>query len=103
MNRSRTKGLPIVLIIILAVLLYWYYTRQTNGITTGTRVERPIGAEAVVFVKEIEELRLDDSFLKSEAFTGLRDFSVVVPIEPLSRRNPFAPLEGVRPASARSR
>ena len=64
---------------------------QTNGLGS------PVSRELLIVLGDLRMVTLDSSLFADPSFKGLVDFGVAIPLQPVGRRNPFAPLSGAAP------
>jgi hypothetical protein len=50
-----------------------------------------ISRDLIVTLSNLNTIRLDDSIFTDPVFLSLSDFGVQIPLQPVGRRNPFAP------------
>jgi hypothetical protein len=92
------KSNLIFLVLVIAVLAYGYYWFTENLSVTGEvsydQVEI-FGKDFLLLSERIEKIKLDPSFLQSEAFLSLKDLTPVIeyPFETeIGKFNPFLPI-----------
>lgn len=95
---SRNK-LIILLVLILGLGFFAYsYLSHTNDaqdavpLSDSSVLPQTVGQDFIVLLNTLHSIKLDSTLFASPSFTSLHDSSVVVPLEPVGRRNPFAPL-----------
>jgi len=92
---SKNKILLIALVIVAAVGLYFFTSREDVPLTTSVTGSGAgtIGQELIVELNRLKALRSikRDIFLDN-AFISLKDFTQEVVAQPLGRNNPFAPI-----------
>lgn len=83
---------------ILAVLLvvaYFVLFAGGEGDIVTVASQDPTSAVSEELIKTLTSLntiKLDESLFSDPAFVSLSDFGVIIPEQPIGRRNPFAPL-----------
>ncbi|MBI1999430.1 MAG: hypothetical protein HYS74_02130 [Parcubacteria group bacterium] len=92
----QTAKIIIATVVIAAVIFfgYTYFSSDGSGslVSSGGQNGRLTAAsELLALLGTLNKLDLDTSFLKTEIFQSLRDFSVTLPRQEAGRRNPFAP------------
>lgn len=94
-NKLLTAGVAIA----IAALLYWAFFMQNGSTpaltTTDVGVTAP-AQELLATLAALNTIQLDahSTLFQDPAFVSLTDFGVVIPLQPVGRRNPFAPLSG---------
>lgn len=92
----------VVIIVVLGVGGYFAYRSSSNEAllsSTGTATETSqVSRELLLTISDLKTITLDNSIFTDEAFVSLVDFRVDIPLQPVGRDNPFAPLgpRGVR-------
>jgi hypothetical protein len=100
MTEFFTKYKNIFLAIIIAVIVFFLYTRffgnsenQSDSLliagSGGTTQEITIGKEFLSVLLELRSINLDESLFESKSFLILRDFSQEVEPQASGRPNPF--------------
>lgn len=90
---KKSKLVPIIAVLAILVLAYFLYTSlasQPAGVTS-TDTGTPISQQLLITLSNLHSLRLDGSIFQNPVFVSLSDFGVVIPPEPVGRRNPFLP------------
>jgi hypothetical protein len=103
-NNNPSKGIYIILIVIVAVtlgLFFYFQGTPVDADSSLSSAESPESVEAqeaanrvLVLLNEIRSLKIDDSIFKSLVFQSLVDYEIGIPEQPVGRVNPFAPISG---------
>lgn len=96
---KENKGLAtIVIVSVLGVGGYFAYRSGsatdallTASGATSTPTSR-VSRELLLTLGDLRSITLDNSLFTDAAFTSLVDFRVDIPLQPVGRTNPFAPL-----------
>lgn len=67
---------------------------SSEPLTTIETVESPVTQELLATLANLRKIELNKSIFTDPVFISLNDFGVVIPKEPLGRRNPFLPAAG---------
>lgn len=81
------------------LLVYVYFTYFAGGqgpllTSTTDNGSAAVTQELVVALGNLKTIKLDESIFKDPVFVSLSDFGVVIPAQPVGRRNPFEPTRG---------
>lgn len=84
------------LVLVVAVLVYFTYFSgpSSNPTLTTTDTGAVVSQNLLVMLKNLHTITLDDSLFSDPAFQSLTNFGVIIPEQPVGRRNPFLPLSG---------
>ncbi len=63
-------------------------------IAPSSPVAQSAGSDLLPILLNLKSLRLEGSVFDDPTFQSLENFGVEIPVEPLGRKNPFAPLPG---------
>ena len=90
-NKLLTAGVSIV---VLALLYYFFFLSgpSTAPLTTTDNTDSPVTQSLLVTLSNLHTIKLDGSIFGDPTFISLTDFGVVIPVQSVGRRNPFAPL-----------
>jgi hypothetical protein len=100
--KSSIKSyLILAVIVIIAVMAYFYY--KGSGAPTGTSLlqtdqsvaDQAAGARVLSLLSQVRALNIDNKFFQNTVYQSLRDHTVPIPTENVGRVNPFAPIPGV--------
>lgn len=105
----KNKIVVLVIVIILVVLGYYMMkggdtaTNTSGGVTKqavsstsaggSASLAAGPGQEFVAQLLAIQNITLSLDIFSDPVFTGLQDFSRDIPLQPVSRPNPFAPID----------
>ncbi len=94
-NKLLTTGVGIT----VATLLYWTFFMQGGSAPALTATDVGVDApaqELLATLTTLNTIQLDvhSALFQDPAFVSLTDFGVIIPLQPVGRRNPFAPLSG---------
>lgn len=67
-------------------------TGQNGALIVTTVAAQGVGSDLVAILLKLQSLKLDTAVLKDPAFRSLNDFGREIPLEPVGRVNPFAPI-----------
>jgi len=108
MNSVYQITTGVVLIALLVVGGYVFYTQSDNSIGELTRnVSGSLQAtttldadqnQTLQRLNELEDITIDTEFLRSDAFRSLKNFGIAIEPKSVGRPNPFAPAGVVDPA-----
>lgn len=89
-------ALGIVAAVVLSAALYFSFSGKDEGAlleSTGTGgLGSPVSRELLVILGDLRTVTLGDTLFADPSFRNLVDFGVTIPLSPVGRRNPFAPL-----------
>lgn len=93
---SKTR-LIILISVAIGILLmaYAYLNDDPETDTLLAEIDassNPVGREFIMLLDRLNTIKLDQAFFASPVFQSLKDSRVVLPIEPVGRLNPFAPI-----------
>ena len=84
------------LFVIAAVIVYFmFFSGNSDDALLTTTAEDPtsqVSRDLLVTLSSLNVIRLDETLFKDPVFVSLSDFGVIIPLQPVGRRNPFAPL-----------
>jgi hypothetical protein len=91
----------ISILVILGVGGYFAYNAGGDpALLTSTETASAtseVSRELLSTLSDLRTISLDESVFSDPAFVSLVDFRVAIPLEPIGRENPFAPLiDGIR-------
>jgi hypothetical protein len=104
MDLIRNYQTAIIFVLVVAGLYGGYVlflapsSEQALTVTTTATVGPDQDLVALLF--KLKEIRLDNALFADPLFQSLKDFGKDLVVEPVGRRNPFAPFEGapIKPA-----
>lgn len=82
------------LVAVLAVVYYFFFTTPSTPPLTETNIDSPVSQELLVTLSNLRSIDLSGAIFSDPVFVSLTDFGVTIPLEPVGRRNPFAPFVG---------
>lgn len=97
-NKSKIVPIIGVLIVVLAGMYFFFWRgsdKPAESTLTKTKAgpgTSSIGEDILKTLKEVGNLKLDDSVFRSPFFLSSVDFTKVLVREPKFRKNPFAPI-----------
>lgn len=83
------------MLVIAAVIAYVMFFSGSSDELLTTTAEDPtsqVSRDLLVTLSSLNVIRLDETLFKDPVFISLSDFGVIIPLQPVGRRNPFAPL-----------
>ena len=95
---NKKSILSLVLIIVIAIVAYLYFSGGTNtectsSLLTQNKTLQSQDAEYIYSLsQQMGQVQLDDSIFSNSIFQSLRDNTATFPALPAGRDNPFAPL-----------
>lgn len=105
MNQQNQKKSNTTTYIILFVLLalsgfaYFYFIglqpSPDAGIEQIDNTNQVAGIKVFNLLNEISAININDELFKDNSYQELRDLTVSIPILPIGRPNPFAPVPGM--------
>jgi hypothetical protein len=92
----------LALILIAAVLFVGGYFAFFSGSgssallssSSGTSPTSQVSTELLATISDLKGITLNNKLFTDDAFVSLVDFHVDIPLQPVGRSNPFAPLIG---------
>ena len=103
--RNHTTLIIISFVATIVVIGLYYYLGNTSS-STATLTATPTatgvvgGNDLLASLSDLQSVKLDNTIFGNKTFVSLLDFGFTIPIQPVGRINPFAPLSGVAPASS---
>ena len=103
------ENMLLTLVMLAAVLGLVYYAffmqspSNTGSTTLVTSTDvagsgTPSSQDLLVTISNLHTIKLDGALFADPGFVSLTDFGVIIPLENVGRRNPFAPVVGAQPA-----
>lgn len=94
---KENKGLAgILIVVVVGVGGYFAYKSGGSGeLLSSTATSTPtskVSRELLLTLSDLKSITLDSSIFQDAAFMSLVDFRVDIPLMPVGRENPFAPL-----------
>jgi len=92
---KKTVIYGLVLTALLIVAYFVMFADKGEGPALTAVSEDPTSAVSRDLLKTLSSLsviKLDESLFADPVFTSLSDFGVIIPAQPIGRRNPFAPI-----------
>ena len=90
---------PLVVGVLLLGGLYVYVSffssPASSPALTASDSSAALSQSLLATLQSLHTIKLDNSIFSEPSFQSLTDFGVVIPSQPVGRRNPFAPLVGV--------
>lgn len=81
------------IVVVIAIFYYSNLWKSKDVITALTDSPAPaVGQEVLILVEKIKFVTIDPSIFQDSLFSSLKDISVQVSPENVSRPNPFAPI-----------
>lgn len=87
---SNTKFTGALVVVVVAALLYYWYSSGSTPLLSDSS-NSPASVEILRALEGLHTVTLDSTVFEDPVFNSLSDFGVVIPPEPVGRRNPFAP------------
>ncbi|MEK7613177.1 MAG: hypothetical protein AAB449_03470 [Patescibacteria group bacterium] len=81
---------------LLAYVYFAYFSGGTEPVLTSTADSQStaVTQELLATLGNLRVIKLDASIFEDPVFVSLSDFGVVIPPQPVGRRNPFEPFNG---------
>jgi hypothetical protein len=100
-TNSAKSMYTIVGIIVFAALAYFFFAPaapQSDSLLQAEKNSDPDSSASATrilsLLNQVESLRINTTIFKSEAYRSFIDYTVEIPVIPIGRPNPFAPLPG---------
>jgi hypothetical protein len=84
-----------VLALLFGFGYYLFFMQDSSAPLTTVETESPVTQELLTTLANLRKIELNKSIFTDPVFVSLNDFGVVIPKEPIGRRNPFLPFTGV--------
>ncbi len=84
-----------VVVALAALVYFWFFSGDSSKdalVTTNQDPTSEVSRSLLVTLSNLNTIKLDNTIFDDPVFLSLSDFGVVIPLEPVGRRNPFAPL-----------
>lgn len=100
MSKNTLIGIGIVVVGILMGYLGWQWwgaSSNVGAVLTSSGSGAASSAETqnlLNFIAELKTIQIDTSIFTDPAFMSLQDSSVQIALQPVGRKDPFAPLPG---------
>ncbi|MDE2213045.1 MAG: hypothetical protein KGJ34_00720 [Patescibacteria group bacterium] len=90
----------IVCLLIVGALWWWWQgsSAPSTPLSSTATVSGTSGSNLLTALSNLQAVKLDDAIFSNPEFQSLTDFGITIPIEPVGRIDPFAPLPST-PAS----
>lgn len=109
MNNAYKIAVGVVIILVLVVGGYLFYTRSSgasiseiaDNVTGATLATSTLDADrdqTLQRLNELQDITIDTEFLTSDSFRSLENFGISIEPQPAGRSNPFEPATVVEPA-----
>ena len=104
--QSSGKSFIVGILLVVGAVIYYFYQAGSPPVSPDSSLTATsgsfntlgggsqVGAEVLALLATIRGLNIDTGFFQSSIYQSLTDFSVVIPIEPVGKVNPFVPLGG---------
>jgi hypothetical protein len=88
-----------IVAVVVTLLVGWFVLSRSaksgdDSLLSSTSSLSPaellLGQETLRALQNMESIKLDTSVLQDPIFTNLKDLTVIIPKQPVGRRNPFA-------------
>jgi hypothetical protein len=95
---------PIKKIIVISIsaafilfAVYFFFFKKTAPVVVLDQFGNPtqaqvVGQDLVDLLDKLQNVKLDDSIFRNQAFINLTDYAITLPDQPRGRANPFAPM-----------
>ncbi|HEY4511054.1 MAG TPA: hypothetical protein VJG29_01640 [Candidatus Paceibacterota bacterium] len=92
-NKLALAGAVALIILIGAYLAFrGGNNEELLQSTESGQLSSPVSRELLLTLSDLRNVTLDESLFSDPSFRSLVDFGVEIPLQPVGRRNPFAPL-----------
>ena len=91
-NKLLAFGGAAVLIAALVYFMFFSGDAPNEAVVTTQNETDNVSRELIITLSNLNTIRLDGSIFTDPVFLSLSDFGVQIPLQPVGRRNPFAPL-----------
>ncbi|MEI6864155.1 MAG: hypothetical protein WCK46_02180 [Candidatus Adlerbacteria bacterium] len=97
-NKMVTGGVILAVLLLLGMLFFSGNTNTPTLSSSADPSEPSVSRDLLVTLSNLHTLRLDGSIFSNPAFVSLTDYGVIIPPQPVGRRNPFLSLTAPPPA-----
>lgn len=87
--------LAVIAVVVLGGALYFNLSGDNGALLQSTQsgdISSPVSRELLVTLSDLKNVTLSQSVFEDPSFKSLVDFGIEIPLQPVGRRNPFAPL-----------
>ncbi len=84
-----------ILTILLVVAYYVMFAGNDSGPVITSTADDPnaaVSQNLLLTLNSLNVIKLDETVFSDPVFVSLSDFGVIIPAQPIGRRNPFAPI-----------
>lgn len=96
---KNRQAVGVVVIVALALIYYFFFyssSPSTPALSSVTANDAsPTSQQLLVTLASLHTIKLDNTLFQDPVFMSLSDYGVTIPTQPVGRRNPFAPIEGM--------
>lgn len=95
---------PLIAIVLgCALYLGYVYLWPTDGDiplleSASSENQTQADVELLKLLARTKQIQLDSSIFENPVFISLQDFGQIIPLQPVGREDPFAPIPGAAPA-----
>lgn len=101
--RKNLLSIGVTVVVAVAAALVFSFSGNDGAVLESTQesgLGSPVSRELLVVLGDLRTVTLTDTLFADPAFENLVDFGVAIPLQPVGRRNPFAPLGAKSQAAA---
>jgi hypothetical protein len=86
-------GLIVIILVGLWAYMTYYQGPSSDASLSSDDTGSPLSQDVLVTLSHVKAITLDPSIFSDPVYQSLNDFGVTIPLQPIGRRNPFAPVE----------
>lgn len=91
-NKTLTGVLILGAFFVVAMFLYSSTNNASSSAVDAGVIESDTTQPLIEALASLSAIRLDGAIFSDPVFVSLTDFGVVIPLQPVGRRNPFLPI-----------
>lgn len=80
------------MLLVIAYFVMFAKGEQPIITTTAEDPTAEVSRDLIATLNSLNTIRLDETLFSDPVFISLSDFGVIIPAQPIGRRNPFAPI-----------
>ncbi len=103
LSKNQKIALAVVAVVAVGVSAYFFLRGESSApesssgeMAASFSGSGEIGADLLRILADLRQVKLDEKFFQSRSFEELRDFEVIISPQPVGRKNPFIPLDGIK-------
>ena len=99
-NKTTLMAALLGALLIGGYYVFWGGSSEPSLVQTQVESASLEGQQLLAILGDLHALTLDDAIFKDPVFVSLNDYGVVIPVQPLGRSNPFAPVAATPAATS---